>query len=48
MVERYEVDIPEDETDGKFIRFALAAARHEDVVHLVTYERVVGGRPGQA
>ena len=48
VVERYEVDIPEDETDRKFIRVALAAARHEDVVYLVTYERVVGGRPGQA
>jgi predicted nucleic acid-binding protein len=33
-VERYEVDIPEDETDRKFIK----AARHEDVMYLVTYD----------
>ncbi len=38
VVERYEVDIPEDETDRKFIKAALAAARHEDVVYLVTYD----------
>jgi hypothetical protein len=38
VVERYEVDIPEDETDRKFIRVALAVARHEDVVYLVTYD----------
>ncbi len=37
-VERYEVDIPEDETDRKFIKAALAAAQHEDVVYLVTYD----------
>jgi hypothetical protein len=36
VVERYEVDIPEDETDRKFIKVALAATRHEDVVYLVT------------
>ena len=35
-MERYEVDVPEDETDRKFIRVALAAARREDVVYLVT------------
>jgi predicted nucleic acid-binding protein len=34
VVERYEVDIPEDETDSKFIK----AAWHEDVVYLVTYD----------
>ncbi len=38
VVERYEVDIPADETDRKFIKAALAAARHEDVVYLVTYD----------
>jgi predicted nucleic acid-binding protein len=38
VVERYEVDIPEDETDRKFIKAAPAAARHEDVVYLVTYD----------
>ena len=38
MVERYEVDIPEDETDREFIKAALAATRHEDVVYLVTYD----------
>ena len=38
VVERYEVDIPEDETDRKFIKAALAAARYEDVVYLVTYD----------
>jgi predicted nucleic acid-binding protein len=38
VVKRYEVDIPEDETDRKFIKAALAAARHEDVVYLVTYD----------
>jgi len=38
VVERYEVDIPEDETDRKFIKAALAAARREDVVYLVTYD----------
>ncbi len=38
VVERYEVDIPEDETDKKFIKAAPAAARHEDVVYLVTYD----------
>jgi predicted nucleic acid-binding protein len=38
VVERYEVDIPEDETDRKYIKVALAAARHEDVVYLVTYD----------
>jgi hypothetical protein len=38
VVERYEVDILEDETDRKFIKAALAAARHEDVVYLVTYD----------
>ena len=38
VVERYEVDIPEDDTDRKFIKAALAAARHEDVVYLVTYD----------
>jgi len=38
VVERYEVDIPEDDTDRKFIKVALAAARHEDVVYLVTYD----------
>ncbi len=37
-VERYEVDIPEDETDRKFIKATLAAAQHEDVVYLVTYD----------
>jgi hypothetical protein len=36
VVKRYEVDIPEDETDRKFIKATLAAARHEDVVYLVT------------
>ena len=36
--ERYEVDTPEDKTDRKFIKAALAAARHEDVVYLVTYD----------
>lgn len=38
VVERYEVDMPEDETDRKFIKATLAAARHEDVVYLVTYD----------
>jgi predicted nucleic acid-binding protein len=38
VVERYEVDIPEDETDRKFIKAALAATRHEDVVYLITYD----------
>ena len=38
VVKRYEVDIPEDETDRKYIKVALAAARHEDVVYLVTYD----------
>jgi len=38
VVKRYEVDVPEDETDRKFIKAALAAARHEDVVYLVTYD----------
>jgi predicted nucleic acid-binding protein len=38
VVERYEVDIPEDETDRKFIKAALAVAQHEDVVYLVTYD----------
>lgn len=38
VVKRYEVDIPEDETDRKFIKAALAAARYEDVVCLVTYD----------
>jgi predicted nucleic acid-binding protein len=38
VVERYEVDIPEDETDREFIKAALAAAWHEDVVYLVTYD----------
>ncbi len=38
VVERYEVDIPEDETDRKFIKAVLAAARHEDVMYLVTYD----------
>ena len=38
VVERYEVDIPEDKTDRKFIKAALAAAQHEDVVYLVTYD----------
>jgi predicted nucleic acid-binding protein len=41
VVERYEVDIPEDDTDRKFIKAALAAARHEDVVYLVTYDSVL-------
>jgi len=38
VVERYEVDIPEDETDRKFIKATFAATRHEDVVYLVTYD----------
>ncbi len=38
VVERYEVDIPEDETDRKSIKAALAVAQHEDVVYLVTYD----------
>jgi predicted nucleic acid-binding protein len=38
VVESYVVDTPEDETDRKFIKVALAAARHEDVVYLVTYD----------
>jgi predicted nucleic acid-binding protein len=38
VVERYEVDIPEDETDRKFIKAALAVARLEDVVYLITYD----------
>jgi predicted nucleic acid-binding protein len=38
VVERYEVDTPEDETDRKFIKVALAVARHEDVVYLVAYD----------
>ena len=38
VVERYDVGIPEDETDREFIKAALAAARHEDVVYLVTYD----------
>jgi len=38
VVERYEVDTPEDETDRKFIKAALAAAQREDVVYLVTYD----------
>ncbi len=38
VVERYEVDIPEDETDRRFIKAALAVAQHEDVVYLVTYD----------
>jgi predicted nucleic acid-binding protein len=38
VVKRYEVYTPEDETDRKFIKAALAATRHEDVVYLVTYD----------
>jgi hypothetical protein len=48
VVERYEVDIPEDESDRKFIKAALTAARHEDVVYLVTYDSgLLGVDPGK-